>query len=101
MIDFVEKIDGSTWRLKVLVQPGATINKLSGVHAQRIRVRVQAPPVDNKANKFLCSYLARILGIRKNQIRIEKGLTSREKSLIVSGVDEATWKRIVTDPAHQ
>lgn len=91
-MEFLEKIDDSTWRVKVLVQPGARKNEVAGRHAGRIRIKIQAPPVDGKANASLCSFMADALGVRKNQLSIEKGLTSREKSLIVSGVDEVLWK---------
>jgi len=91
-MEFLKKINDSTWRMNVLVQPGAKANELAGKHAGRIRVRIQAPPVDGKANKSLRSYLAKILGIRKKQLSIEKGLTQREKSVIICDVDETLWK---------
>lgn len=91
-MDFLERIDDSTWRIKVLVQPGSRINEISGRHSGRIRIRIQAPPVDGKANRSLCSYLADILGIRKSQLSIERGLGSREKSVIVRNVDRYLWK---------
>jgi uncharacterized protein len=89
---FIEKINDSTWRMKVLVQPGTKTNEVSGRHDDRIRVRIQAPPVDGKANKFLCSYLAEVLGVKKSQLTVEKGFAGRKKSVIVSDVDETLWK---------
>lgn len=95
MAEFLEKINDSTWRIKVLVQPRAKNNEVAGRHGDRIKIRIQAPPVDGKANRFLCSFLAEILGIRKNQLTIEKGLTGREKSVLVSDVDELFWKNFL------
>jgi uncharacterized protein (TIGR00251 family) len=93
--EFLEKINDSTWRIRVLVQPGARKNEVTGRHGDRIRIRIQAPPVDGKANRYLCSFLAEILGIRKNQLSIEKGLSAREKSVLVSDVDELFWKNFL------
>lgn len=95
MAEFLEKINDSTWRIKVLVQPGARINEVAGRHGDRIRIRIQAPPVNGKANRYLCSFLAEILGIRKKQLSVEKGLTARKKSMLVSGVDELFWKNFL------
>lgn len=94
-MEFLEKIDDSTWIMKVLVQPGARTNEVAGEHGGRIRIRIQSPPVDGRANKFLCVFLAGILGIKKNQLFIDKGLTSREKRVIVSGVDEELWSNFM------
>jgi uncharacterized protein len=93
--EFLEKINDSTWRIKILVQPRARNNEVAGRHGDRIRIKIQAPPVDGKANRFLCSFLAEILGIRKNQLSVEKGLTAREKSVLVSDVDELFWKNFL------
>jgi uncharacterized protein len=93
--EFLEKINDSTWRIKILVQPRARNNEIAGRHGDRIRIRIQAPPVDGKANRFLCSFLAEILGIRKNQLSVEKGHTAREKSVLVSDVDEHFWKNFL------
>ncbi len=91
-MQFLEKINDSTWRIKVLVQPGSRKNEVAGEHAGRIRIRIQAPPVDGKANNYLCAFLAEFLGIKKKQLSIEKGLTGRQKSVIISDIDEDLLK---------
>lgn len=73
------------------MQPGARTNEVAGRHEDRIRVRIQAPPVDGKANRSLCSFLAEILGIKKSQLAVEKGFAGRRKSVIISDVNENLW----------
>lgn len=44
-----------------------------------IKVYVQSPPVDGKANKELVEVLAEHFNVKKNQIEIVRGRTSRVK----------------------
>jgi len=48
-----------------------------------MRLRLQAPPVDGKANKLLIKFLSSVFGVRKNQITIVGGEKSRDKRLLV------------------
>lgn len=48
-----------------------------------MRLRLQAPPVDGKANKLLIKFLSSVLGVRKNQITLVAGEKSRDKRLLV------------------
>jgi uncharacterized protein (TIGR00251 family) len=45
-----------------------------------LRVRVAAPPVEGKANAELRSFLAKVLGLPKSKVILEKGDTSRIKT---------------------
>lgn len=49
------------------------------------KLRLQAPPVDGKANKALLKYLAKKLACRKQRLLILKGATSRHKTILISG----------------
>ena len=53
-----------------------------------LKARVAAPPEDGKANTALISLLARALDVRKSDVRIASGATSRVKVVEVDG-DEA------------
>ncbi len=85
-MQFLERLDPETWILRVVLKPGADRDEVLGIHAGRLKISVKAPPVDGKANKALCIFLSRSLGIRKKQVWIQRGLQSRNKDLIVSGV---------------
>jgi uncharacterized protein (TIGR00251 family) len=54
-----------------------------------LQIRVAAPPVDGAANQALVAFLADALGMRKSDIAIRSGATSRVKVLHLSG-DSAT-----------
>jgi len=85
-MQFLEKLESDIWLLRVTVKPGADKDEILGVHAGRIKVSIKAPPVDGKANKALCLFISRTLGVRKKQVWIQRGLQSKNKDLFVSGV---------------
>ena len=88
--EYVQQIDGA-WRLKVWVQPGAKKSELDGVHDGRLKIRLQAPAVENKANKALVAFIAKTLGIKKNRVVIEHGDKSRAKTLFIDSETSPQW----------
>lgn len=74
-------------RLKVRVQPGAKRSEVVGWQGDTLRVRVQAPPLEGRANAALIDLLARALGVPRSHVWLERGETSREKVLGVEGLD--------------
>lgn len=82
------------WRLRVWVQPGAKKTELAGLHGEHLKIRVQAPAVDNKANKVLTAFVAHVLGLKNNQVELECGHGARQKSLLVLTEDEPDWSSL-------
>lgn len=79
--------DGAAWLLDLHVQPGAKVSAVAGVHGGRLKLKIAAPPVDNKANAHLLSWLAAQLGVPKSAVRLVRGEASRQKTVAVHGVD--------------
>ena len=71
-------------RLAVRAQPGAKVSQVLGLHGDRLRIAVQAPPVDGKANAALCAFVAQWLGLPKRAVTLGAGETSRDKRLDVA-----------------
>jgi len=82
--------DGADWLLELHVQPGAKTTEAVGEHGGRLKLKISAPPVDNKANVHLLAWLAAQLGVPKSAVRLVRGETSRQKTVAVSGV-ETPW----------
>ena len=78
--------DGADLVLDVRVQPRAASSELAGLHGERLRVRLQAPPVDGKANAALLEFMAGVFGIPRARVTIEHGLAGRDKRLRLRGV---------------
>jgi hypothetical protein len=70
-------------QVRLWVQPGAKKNELAGMYQGCLKVRLQAPPVDNKANQKLTAYLAGILGLKPRHIRVMSGQRSRKKVVVI------------------
>ncbi|MFA6002368.1 MAG: DUF167 domain-containing protein [Thermoleophilia bacterium] len=72
--------------LSVRVIPGAKKSKITGEAGGLLRVRLQAPPVEGKANRELLKLLARELDLKKRQVVLVRGEKSREKTVLLAGV---------------
>jgi uncharacterized protein (TIGR00251 family) len=71
------------------VQPRASVERLEGVHGDRLRLRVTAPPVEGAANIACTALLAKVLGIRRFQVRLQAGEKSRDKVFHIIGLTSA------------
>ena len=78
--------DGSLL-LQIHVQPRASSTGAVGLHGEALKVRLNCPPVDGKANKVLLAFIAKQLGLPKTSVSLVKGRASRSKQLRVVGVD--------------
>ncbi len=90
MLKITKTATGATFR--VTVQPGASKNEIVGVQEDALRIRISAPPVQGKANKMLIQFLAKHLAVKRNQVEIISGHTSRIKTIHVIG--EGTEKKL-------
>jgi uncharacterized protein (TIGR00251 family) len=69
--------------LDVHVQPRASRNAIVGVHADALKIRLTAPPVDNAANQAVIQLLAKTLKCPKSDLEIVAGHTARRKRLLL------------------
>ena len=79
--------NGSGVFLSCHVQPGAKRTAVSGVYGTSLKIALAAPPVDGKANKELCVFLAKKLGLAKSAVTLVSGQTSRDKVVFLPGID--------------
>ena len=78
-------------KLQIKVIPNSSKNEI--IFEQNfVKIKLTAPPVENKANKALIEFLAKKLKTAKSNIQIIKGETSKEKTLLISSIDEKTFK---------
>lgn len=73
----------------VRVQPRASRDEISGQWQDALKVRLNAPPVDGRANQALCALLARCLKVSLSAVRITSGERSRTKRVEVLGITAA------------
>jgi uncharacterized protein (TIGR00251 family) len=67
-------------------QPGAKVSRVVGEHGERLKISLNAPAVDNKANEVLIAWLSDRLSVPRKQIELLSGHTSRQKRVLIRGV---------------
>ncbi len=72
--------------VEIHVQPQASKTEIVGLHGDRLKIRVQAPPVDGAANQAICEFFSSLLGCAKQNIQISKGESSRQKTINIGGL---------------
>lgn len=70
---------GDDLLLQISVQPRSSSNSISGIHNNRLRIKLTAAPVDGKANQALIKFLSKLFSVPIRQISIEKGETAKTK----------------------
>jgi uncharacterized protein (TIGR00251 family) len=84
---------------QVRVQPRARRDEIAGVVEGALKVRLQAPALEDRANIALCEYLAELLKTPKSAVRILGGERSRIKRVEIRGVHEAQVFGLLTREA--
>ena len=82
-------------RVPLLVQPGASADRLCGEHGGRLKITVAAPPEKGKANKAVRRLLASKLHVSQSRVRILSGHNSRRKEVLIERVRPAALDAII------
>jgi uncharacterized protein (TIGR00251 family) len=78
--------DGLT--VLVHVVPNARRTDVAATSGGRLRVRLAAPAVDDKANDEAVRFLASLFGVRPRDVRLLIGARARDKTFRIAGVTE-------------
>ena len=87
MIPIRETETGAVFRIRVV--PRASRCEAAGFQDDAWKLRITAPPVEGKANEACAALLAELLGVKKGQVAIIAGHTSRTKTVAIAGVKAA------------
>lgn len=79
-------------RLKIKAVPNAPRSEVVGWLGSALKVKLQAPPVEGKANRELCRFLASVLGLPKGAVTLARGASSRQKIVLIDGMDITTLR---------
>lgn len=76
--------------LAVRAQPGAKKTAIVGVYGEgpgaQLKIAVQAPPVEGRANEALIAFLADFFGLPKSSVELTSGAAARNKVFLPRGV---------------
>ena len=70
--------------LNLRVIPRASRDAIQGVVGDALKIRIQAPPIEGKANAYLVKFLSKHWKIPRSSIEILSGATGRNKRLRIN-----------------
>jgi uncharacterized protein (TIGR00251 family) len=80
-------VDADAVVVAVHVQPRAGRTAVVGRHGDALKVRVAAPPVDDRANEATIALVAEVFDVPAKTVALVAGERSRLKRLRVEGID--------------
>jgi len=93
-----ETAEGVT--LAVRAQPGAKKTAITGIYgegaAAQLKIAVQAPPVEGRANEALIAFLAELFSLTRRDVVLMSGELARSKVFLLHGVRLARANVVVS-----
>ncbi|QJC57463.1 hypothetical protein HC248_02792 [Polaromonas vacuolata] len=92
--------NGNT-RIDIHVMPNASKTTVYGLSGEAgkiaLKLRLNAPPVDGKANAALIKWMANTLGVSQRSLELVRGETSRHKQLamLAETAERADWSKLM------
>ena len=85
-------------KLAVQITPNAKKTEVVGVLDEALKLKLQAQPIEGKANEALVKFLAKALGVPRSAVAITHGLTSKRKLVEVASASltPADVERLLT-----
>jgi len=87
--------------LAVRAQPGAKKTAITGIYgegaAAQLKIAVQAPPIEGRANSALIAFLAETFGLPKNAVELMSGELSRSKVFLLRGITVEKAENLLAD----
>ena len=93
MVNITDHAEGCI--LPVRAQPGARKCGATGEHDGALKIAVTAPPEDGRANKAIVEALRDLLDLKRSQVEMLSGETSRDKRFLIRGVAKVDLERRV------
>jgi len=95
MITIADHAEGLV--LPVRAQPGARRNGIQGEQGGLLKIAVTAPPEDGRANQALVEVLRETLALKRSQVELLSGQTSREKKFLIRGLSRRELEERVAE----
>jgi uncharacterized protein (TIGR00251 family) len=85
---WLKSVEGGV-ELTLRIVPRASRNAVAETVGAALKIRLQAPPVDGKANAALREFLSGALGVPGRAVILVSGETGRQKRVRVMGLSAA------------
>ena len=80
------KRDGNATVITLHLQPGAKRSAVCGMFGDAVKLAIQAPPVDGRANTALRTFIAAQLKLPTAAVTLVSGASGRDKRVRVDGI---------------
>jgi uncharacterized protein (TIGR00251 family) len=74
--------------LQIKAAPNSAKDEIQGWLGDILKVRIQAPPTNGKANERLCAFIAEKLFLPKGAVTLVSGASARQKRLMIQGLSK-------------
>ena len=85
--------DGVAFRVKVV--PNSSASKIVEVNEEFVKIKLNSPPIEGRANKEVIELLSKVLGVPKTSIELVSGDKSKLKTLNVPLSEEQVREKIL------
>ena len=75
------RVVGNNVLIEINVKPNAKESEIVGIEDGLLKVSIDSPPVDGKANTEVVNFMASRFGVKKSYVSIIKGQTSHHKTV--------------------
>ena len=80
-LQVIKTANGVTFRAKVI--PNSSVSKIMEVTEEFVKIKLNSPPIEGRANKEVINLLSKVLDIPKTSIELVSGDKSKLKTLNV------------------
>ena len=95
----VPDLDTGYMRIAIWVRPGSAHPGVGGEHAGALIVRVGARAVDGKATEAALAAVAGVFGVRRSDVRLVSGTSSRTKIVDIDALDPRVLAALLANRA--
>lgn len=85
----IREVDGGVIFMAKIV-PGSSRTVVCGLLDGMLKIKISTAPQKGKANRCLIEFLAKKLGVKKNNVSIISGITSPVKHIRIAGMSADT-----------
>ncbi|MGH2747061.1 MAG: DUF167 domain-containing protein [Actinomycetota bacterium] len=91
--------------IDAFVQARAARTAVVGIHGTALKLKVKAPPTDDRANRAVEELLAEVLDLPRSGVVVVGGHSSRRKRIAVTGIPQeevvTRLDRVLSSRAHE
>lgn len=81
--------------IQVKVIPASSRSMIAGILDGALKIKLNSPPVEGKANKECIVFLSKLLKVQKSSIQIIKGDTNKLKTISIKGNPSELKEKII------